>query len=68
MLQTDGTEKEEEEGENLFQQDSAPPNFGHELRNALNVRFPNQWIGTGGPTPWLPRSPSLSLGSFCGDL
>lgn len=61
MLQTDGSEQE---GENLFQQDVAPPNFGHELRNALNVRYPNQWTGKGETTPWLPRSPGLLITRF----
>ena len=60
MLQTDGSELERE---NLFQQ-VAPPNFVHELRNALNVRFPNQWTETGGSTPWLPSSPDLLITRF----
>lgn len=61
MLQADGSEQE---GENLFQQDVALPNFGHELRNALNIRFPNQWTGTGGPTLWLPCSPDMLITRF----
>jgi hypothetical protein len=48
----------------LFQQEVTPPNFGHEPRNALNVRFPNQWTGTGGTIPWLPRSPDLLITRF----
>lgn len=60
-------DSEQKEGAILFKQDSDSPLFRHELRNVLIAGFPNRWIGTGGTTTWLPRSPEfLSVGSFCG--
>jgi hypothetical protein len=61
--------EQEGEGRVLFHQGSVPPDFSHEVRNALNVRFHSWWIGRGRPTQWPPRSPDLSvLDIFCGDL
>jgi hypothetical protein len=37
--QIDGIEKEKVEI--LFQPNGAPPHFSHEVRNGLNLRFPN---------------------------
>jgi len=35
------------------------------VTDVLNERFPDAWIGRGGPIPWPPRSPDLSpLGLF----
>jgi len=31
------------------------------VTDVLNERFPDAWIGRGGPIPWPPRSPDLSL-------
>lgn len=31
----------------MFPQDGVLAHFSHELRIALNVRFPNRWIGRG---------------------
>ena len=41
-------------------QDGAPPNFSCFVTDVLNERFPDAWIGRGGPVPWPPRSPDLS--------
>ena len=41
-------------------QDRAPPNFSCFVTDILNERFPDAWIGRGGPIPWSPRSPDLS--------
>ena len=30
------------------------------MTDVLNERFPDAWIGRGGPIPWPPRSPDLS--------
>jgi hypothetical protein len=49
--QPEGTEEDDKV---LFQQDSAPIQFSHEVQNALYIRFPNQWTGRGGPTLWSP--------------
>ena len=40
--------------------DGAPPHFSNVVRNHLDNRFPNQWIGRGGPHFWPPRSPDLN--------
>jgi len=40
-------------------QDGAPPHFSF-VTDVLNERFPDAWIGRGGPIPWSPRSPDLS--------
>jgi hypothetical protein len=41
--------EQEEEGEILFQQYGILPYFCHEVQNALNIQFPNQWIRRCGP-------------------
>jgi len=41
-------------------QDGAPPSFNCFVTDVLNERFPDGWIGRGGPIPWPPRSPDLS--------
>ena len=41
-------------------QDGAPPHFSCFVTDVLNKRFPDAWIGRGGPIPWPPRSPDLS--------
>ena len=51
----------------IFMQDGAPPHFSCFVTDVLNERFPDAWIGRGGPIPWLPRSPDLSPLDFsCG--
>jgi len=58
--QVDDMEQEEEEGALFFQPDSARLPCSHEVRNALNVRFPTPWVAVGVPTPWLSLNPVLS--------
>ena len=41
-------------------QDGALAHFSCFVTDVLNVRFPDAWIGRGGPIPWPPRSPDLS--------
>nr|GBM44344.1 hypothetical protein AVEN_103930-1 [Araneus ventricosus]GBM44349.1 hypothetical protein AVEN_226366-1 [Araneus ventricosus]GBM44357.1 hypothetical protein AVEN_261972-1 [Araneus ventricosus] len=36
----------------VFMQDGATPQFSLSVREALNERFPNSWIGRDGPIPW----------------
>ena len=43
-----------------LQHDGAPAHFGRNVRNHLNVAYPNRWIGRGGPVPWPARSPDLT--------
>ena len=38
----------------IFMQDGAPPHFSCFVTDVLNVRFPDVWIGRGGPIPWPP--------------
>ena len=44
----------------IFMQDGAPPHSSCFVTDVLNERFPDAWIGRGGPIPWPPRSPDLS--------
>jgi len=41
-------------------QDGAPPHLSCFVTDVLNERFPDAWIGRGGPIPWPHRSPDLS--------
>lgn len=43
-----------------FQQDGAPPHFGINVRQYLDVTFPGRWIGRRGAIEWPPRSPDLT--------
>lgn len=47
-----------------FQLDGAPPHFSLIVRNFLNNRYANKWIGRGGPIAWPPRSPDLTSPDF----
>lgn len=47
-----------------LQLDGAPPHFRLNVRNYLNRKFPNKWIGRGAPNEWPPRSPDLSSMDF----
>lgn len=40
-----------------WQQDGAPPHFEIHVRQYLNEKFGERWIGRGGPVAWPPRSP-----------
>lgn len=44
----------------IFQQDGAPPHWGSNVREALDDKFPDSWIGRGGPISWPPRSPDIT--------
>lgn len=43
-----------------FQHDGAPAHYVRDVRNYLDITFPNRWIGRGGPVAWPARSPDLS--------
>ncbi|KAG5311381.1 SETMR methyltransferase, partial [Acromyrmex insinuator] len=45
-----------------FQQDGAPAHRSRQVKNYLNERFSNRWIGLGSTTTqiWPPRSPDLT--------
>jgi hypothetical protein len=48
----------------LFQQGGAPPHFLKEMVDFLNRKFPEKWVGRGGPITWPPRSPHLTPFNF----
>ena len=48
-----------------FIHDGAPAHFSIQVREYLNARFGNNWIGRGGPVLWPPRSPDLNPLDFC---
>jgi len=54
------TFEQEIESRVIFMQDGAPSHFSCFVTDVLNERFPDAWIGRGGPIPWPPRSPNLS--------
>ncbi|KAJ4451131.1 hypothetical protein ANN_02571 [Periplaneta americana] len=43
-----------------FLHDGAPAHFSRMARGYLDRRFPDRWIGRGGPIAWPPRSPDLN--------
>lgn len=47
-----------------YQQDGAPPHYGREIKNYLDSKYPNRWIGRNGPTHWPARSPDLTVMDF----
>lgn len=47
-----------------LQLDGAPAHFHIAVRNFLNQRFENRWIGRGGPHNWPARSPDLTCVDF----
>ena len=44
-----------------YQHDRATSHFSQVIRNYLNHKFPNWWIGRGGTENWPPPSPELNL-------
>ncbi|KAJ4439845.1 hypothetical protein ANN_07973 [Periplaneta americana] len=47
-----------------FLHDGAPAHFSRTARRYLDRRFPDRWIGRGGPIAWPPRSPDLNPHDF----
>ncbi|KAJ4442736.1 hypothetical protein ANN_04327 [Periplaneta americana] len=43
-----------------FLHGGAPAHFSRTARRYLDRRFPDRWIGRGGPIAWPPRSPDLN--------
>ncbi|KAJ4434880.1 hypothetical protein ANN_23451 [Periplaneta americana] len=43
-----------------FLHDGSPAHFSPTARRYLDRRFPDRWIGRGGPIAWPPRSPDLN--------
>lgn len=44
----------------FFQHDGAPAHYAIQVQNWLNQKFPQKWIGRGGPYLWPARSPDLA--------
>jgi hypothetical protein len=38
--------------------------YSHDVRPVLSNTYPDRWIGRGGPSTWLPRSPDLNHFDF----
>ena len=47
-----------------FQQDGAPAHYSLKVREWLDKKFPNRWIGRRGPIEWPARSPDLTPPDF----
>ncbi|KAJ4428878.1 hypothetical protein ANN_25871 [Periplaneta americana] len=47
-----------------FLHDGAPAHFSRTARRYLDRRFPDRWIGRGGPIAWPSRSPDLNSLDF----
>jgi len=43
-----------------YQHDGTPSPFSQVVRNYLNFKFPNRWIGRGGAQNWPPQSPDMN--------
>ena len=43
-----------------YQHDGTRPHFSQVVRQYVNQKFPNRWIGRGGTPNWPPRSPDLN--------
>ena len=52
----------------IFMQDGAPPHWDKKVREWMNEKFPERWIGRGGAgdknIPWPARSPDLTPMDF----
>ena len=44
----------------IYQHDGAPPHWGSVVRQFLDEKFPDRWIGRDEPIPWSPRSPDIT--------
>jgi hypothetical protein len=47
-----------------FQHDGAPPHYAMIVRQWLDKKFPQRWLGRRGPIDWPPRSPDLTPPDF----
>jgi hypothetical protein len=48
------------QAQDISQHDAVLPHFGHHKAIAyMTQHYGQQWIGCGGPIPWLPRSSDL---------
>ncbi|KYM80430.1 hypothetical protein ALC53_09121 [Atta colombica] len=45
----------------IYQHDGAPAHFSRRTKQILDARFPERWMGRGGPIIWLAKSPDLNM-------
>ena len=60
---------EKESGDSIFQQDGAPPHWSLRVRQFLNIKLPDRWIGRSGQKDhdlmsWALRSPDFTPCDF----
>ena len=48
----------------LYQRVGVPPHYGESVTQYLNIKFPNKWVGSGGPISWPLRYPDLSHSDY----
>ncbi|KYQ47796.1 hypothetical protein ALC60_13171, partial [Trachymyrmex zeteki] len=48
----------------IHQHDGAPAHFRRDVRDILNTRYRDRWIGRGGPVAWPPLSPDINVLDF----
>ena len=63
----------EDSDDYVFQQNDCPAHFHSDVRDYLNTKLPQDWIGCFGQDDvelmrWPPRSPDLTPCNFFGDL
>jgi hypothetical protein len=47
-----------------YKHKGVPPHFSQVVRQYMNHKFPNRWIGHGGAQNWPPRSPDLNPSDY----
>ena len=52
--------KNDDDDSFIFQEDGAPAHYANVVRNALNERLTNRWIGRRGTIEWPAHSPDLT--------
>ena len=57
---TSGSDLQRRQMDEYYQHDGAPPHFSQVVRQYLNHKFPNRWIGRSGVQNWPQRSPELN--------
>ncbi|XP_067214134.1 uncharacterized protein [Linepithema humile] len=45
----------------IYQHDGAPAHYSRRTREILDARYPDRWIGRGGPINWPARLPDLNV-------
>jgi hypothetical protein len=57
-----------ENPDSMFQHDGAQPRFAKIVRDSLNDKFSEKWVGRGGSILWPPRNSDLTPLRFCGAM